>query len=175
MKNTTGQQSQQLARFLIDKSYLNKINSDSVSVAQTSSSLGPPLPSEEYFEFDKVFLGKPLEKYYVIPYNLSKLTFFIFIQVNQDFRLSLLKQIDEILAPHMLAFLHEIVEQQMRRNLIRFWTPKFEIFFSCVVNLFCIFQVRKKKKSDTFISIDSIWLKSPHSATQRIRPNILLI
>jgi hypothetical protein len=83
---------------------------------QTSSGLAAE--DVDYFEFDKVYLGNPLEQYYVIPYNLSKLTFFIFIQVKTDFQMGLLRQIDEILAPHMVNFLQEIVEQKLRRNLI---------------------------------------------------------
>ena len=93
------------ARFLIANSLQNKINSGSAD-------------SVEYFEFEKIYLGKPLQEYYVIPYNLSKLTFFIFIQVKKDFQLSLLKRIDEILAPHMPQYLQEIAEQKMRRNLM---------------------------------------------------------
>lgn len=108
-------QSTKMAQFLIDNN-LQKLLIDKKTETQNSSEKN----SDEdinYFEFNKVFLGKPLEKYYIIPYNLSKLTFFIFIQVKTDFKLSLLKQIDEILAPHMIAFLQEIVEQKLKRNL----------------------------------------------------------
>lgn len=111
-------QSTTMARFLIDNQLQKKITENHTQ-GQTSSASGEKVDDTiNYFEFDKVYLGKPLEKYYVIPYNLSKLTFFIFIQVKTDFKLSLLKQIDEILAPHMVAFLQEIVEQKLRRNLI---------------------------------------------------------
>lgn len=105
-----------MARFLINTSKASKKQpqTSAAAASQTSTTSG----DVEYFEFDKVYLGKPLEKYYVIPYNLSKLTFFIFIQVKTDFQMSLLKQIDEILAPHMVNFLQEIVEQKLRRNMI---------------------------------------------------------
>ncbi len=79
------------------------------------SSVEPP---NDYFEFEKVYLGKPLEKFLIIPYNLNKLTFFIFIQVSQNFQLSILSKIDEILAPHMVTFLQEILEQKLRRSQI---------------------------------------------------------
>jgi hypothetical protein len=71
-----------------------------------------------YYVFDKVFLGKSLEQYYLIPYNLSKLTFFIFIRVNETFKLSLLKQIDEILGSNMVGILDEIADLNQKRNLI---------------------------------------------------------
>jgi len=74
--------------------------------------------SSDYFEFEKVYLGKPLENFLIIPYNLNKLTFFIFVQVSQNFQLGILNKIDEIIAPHMATFLQEILEQKMRRNQI---------------------------------------------------------
>ena len=74
----------------------------------------------EFFEFDRVHLEKPdPTTYYLIPYNLSKLTFFIFIRVNQSFKLSLLKAIDDLLAPYMIELSNEIADLQSKRNLIR--------------------------------------------------------
>lgn len=72
-----------------------------------------------YYEFEEVYLGRPLEKYYLIPYNLSKLTFFIFIQVNESFKLGLLNEIDQILGSHMVVFLQEIADQSLKRTLIK--------------------------------------------------------
>jgi hypothetical protein len=121
--SNSAHQSQQIARFLIDKSLQNKLNiENSATLPQTSSSAFSSVKLNEnieYFEFEKVYLGKSLEKFYVIPYNLAKLTIFIFIQINQDFKLNLLNQIDEILAPHMVQFVQEIAEQKLRRNMIR--------------------------------------------------------
>ena len=92
---------------------------DSVSKLDNLNNTNGSSNSADYFELDKVYLGNPLEQYYLIPYNLSKLTFFVFIRVNDEFQLSLLRQIDDILGGHMLAFMQEIAEQQARRNLIK--------------------------------------------------------
>jgi hypothetical protein len=108
-----------MAKFLIPDSIQNKLDSNSIpttSSAATAASVNRFDDNLEYFELDKVYLGKPLERYYIIPYNLSKLTFFIFIQVSQDFELSLLKHIDELLGSHMASYLQEISDQQQNRR-----------------------------------------------------------
>ncbi len=110
--------SNHIAKFLVDVSIQKKILQQTTPVSSSSIDNKNDCATE-YFELDKVFIGKPIEKYYLIPYNLSKLTFFIFIRVKEDFKLDLLKQIDDVLASHMLLFSQEIAEQQIRRNLIR--------------------------------------------------------
>ena len=119
---STQTQPSHMAKFLICDSIQRKLDSNipTTSSLAAAAATNDQYGENEYFELDKVYLGKPLEKYYIIPYNLSRLTFFIFIQVNQDFQLSLLKTIDEILGSHMISFLQEINEQQQtRRNLIK--------------------------------------------------------
>jgi len=115
---TTAQsQTSHIAKFLIPDSIQNKLDSNSIPTSSTATaSVNRFEENLEYFELDKVYLGKPLEKYYIIPYNLSKLTFFIFIQVNQDFQLSLLKHIDEVLGSQMPSYLQEISDQQQNRR-----------------------------------------------------------
>lgn len=111
---STQSQPSHMAKFLIHESLQSRIDSNSPTTSNGSNN------DSEYFELAKVYLGKPLQKFYIIPYNLNKLSFFIFIQVNQEFQLSLLKTIDEILGSHMLSFLQEISDQQLnRRNLTK--------------------------------------------------------
>ena len=34
-------------------------------------------------DFDKIYLGAPLEQYYLVPYAFSKLTLFMFVKGNK--------------------------------------------------------------------------------------------
>lgn len=112
-----------IARFLIDDSLqklLNKLKATKSSNAQLAAMNDSMSNENEFFEFDRVHLEKPdPTTYYLIPYNLSKLTFFVFIRVNQSFKLSLLKTIDDLLAPYMIELSNEIADLQSKRNLIR--------------------------------------------------------
>ncbi|CAF0762218.1 unnamed protein product [Brachionus calyciflorus] len=102
------------AKFLVD----DKIQKILTSTPSTSNQIPNDEIDQEYFEFKKIYFEKPKhEQYYLIPYNLAKLTFFIFIPANQTFKLSLLKEIDEVLAKPMISFLQEIAELQMKRNM----------------------------------------------------------
>lgn len=86
----------------------------------TTSHAAANIPtSDVYFEFEKVYLGaNSSDQYYLIPYNLSRLTVFIFIRVNNEsFKLSLLKEIDDMLASSMLIFLQEIADSQLKINI----------------------------------------------------------
>ena len=108
-----------LVRFLIDESIRKQALKTTVSPTTSKSTNDSPSSidnNNEYYEFEKVHLGQKFEKYYLIPYNLSKLTFFIFIQVNQQFKLNILNKIDETLAPNMISILQDISEQ---RNLLQ--------------------------------------------------------
>ncbi len=115
--NNSGNNNNGLVRFLIDESLRKKaLKTTSVSPT-TSKSANESTPEtitekNDYYEFEKVHLGQQFEKYYLIPYNLSKLTFFIFIQVNQHFKLSILSKIDEVLAANMINILQDISEQR---------------------------------------------------------------
>lgn len=141
--NTQSQPSH-MAKFLIHENIQNKL--DSSSPTTSSNQDKPDEKEQEYFELEKVYIGTPLEKFYIIPYNLNKLTFFIFIQCNREFKLSLLKTIDEVLGSHMLSFLQDINDQQMnRRSLTKLdlISLSFKIRFSL---LFFFSQIVKKKK-----------------------------
>lgn len=117
-------QSSQIARFLIDDTLQKRLNrmktaasAPTTNVAAASSSASS---DEDFFEFERVNLEKPEPNtYYLIPYNLGKLTFFIFIRIDQQFKLSLLKTIDDLLAPYMIELSAEITDIQSKRNLIR--------------------------------------------------------
>ena len=116
---STTQQSPLLAKFLVDDKIQKFLNLTSDTLPSTSSQTLSQDFNQEYFEFKKIYFQKPIpEQYYLIPYNLSKLTFFIFIRARESFKLSLLKEIDEILAQKMIVFLQEIADQQMKRNMI---------------------------------------------------------
>lgn len=116
---SSGQQSSQLARFLIDDTLQKRLTKIKATTSANASNESPA-EMNEFFEFERVHLEKPSPAtYYLIPYNLSKLTFFIFIRVNQAFKLSLLKTIDDLLAPYMIELSTEIADQQSKRNLIR--------------------------------------------------------
>jgi hypothetical protein len=111
--NNSQSQPSHASRFLVDDKTQNKIS------RMTATSSNNTVENESFFEFQKVYLDRPKQStYYLIPYNLSKLTFFIFIRADQSFKLSLVKEIDQILAPHMIEFVHEIAEQQSKRNLV---------------------------------------------------------
>jgi hypothetical protein len=116
--NSVNNNSNGLVRFLIDESIRKKaLNTTSLSpTTSKSTNDSPPIvvteTNDEYYEFDKVHLGQNFEKYYLIPYNLSKLTFFIFIQVNKQFKLNILNKIDDTLAPNMINILQDISEQR---------------------------------------------------------------
>lgn len=119
LNNSAPQQSStQLARFLVDDSIQSRLSRIKATTSSQANQLADN--SEEFFEFERVHLEKPQPAtYYLIPYNLSRLTFFIFIRVSRSFKLSLLKTIDDLLAPHMIEFAAEIADQQSKRNLIR--------------------------------------------------------
>lgn len=119
-----------IAKFLIGDSVMKRLHRTAQLTEQSQTSM--PTTSKRssfvstqnkedlnYYEFEEVYLGRPLEKYYLIPYNLSKLTFFIFIQVNESFKLGLLNEIDQILGSHMVVFLQEIADQSLKRTLIK--------------------------------------------------------
>lgn len=125
------------ARFLIDDKIqyeITRIRSDLSSESDanptTSSLLSKQMSnssdyfevvekSESFYEFQKVHLGRPTQTtYYLIPYNLAKLTFFIFIPVARPFQLSLLKDIDDLLAQSMVEFSQEIANQVSILNQI---------------------------------------------------------
>jgi len=120
--SSSSTQTPNIAKFL----FSNKIktstskNEQSPNLPSASSSKNANSLKEEddsYHVFDKVYLGKTLEQYYLIPYNLSKLTFFIFIRVNETFKLSLLNQIDDLLGSNMVSILQEISDLNQKRNL----------------------------------------------------------
>lgn len=116
---SSSQQTPLLAKFLVDDKIQKILNSVSETLPSTSSQTMSQDMNQEYFELKRIHFQKPIpEKYYLIPYNLSKLTFFIFIPARESFKLSLLKEIDEILARQMIVFLQEIADQQMKRNMI---------------------------------------------------------
>jgi hypothetical protein len=118
-------QTANIAKFLFSNK-AKKVSSENSSIqpSTSASNLNSKYPNnmkeddESYYVFDKVYLGKTLEQYYLIPYNLSKLTFFIFIRVNETFKLSLLNQIDEVLGSSMVSILQEITDLNQKRNLI---------------------------------------------------------
>lgn len=126
--NSTSSQNQstQFARFLIDESLQKRLNRIKAAAAVPTTSSSSELTTnatsyEEFFEFERVHLEKPEPTtYYLIPYNLAKLTFFIFIRVDQQFKLSLLKSIDDLLAPYMIELSAEIADIQSKRNMIRY-------------------------------------------------------
>ena len=127
LTNPTGSaQNANVAKFLFSNKAKNLPSENektssfpSTSSATLNSKHSNSMKEEEsYHVFDKVYLGKTLEQYYLIPYNLSKLTFFIFIRVNEEFKLSLLNQIDEILGSSMVSVLQEISDLSQKRNLI---------------------------------------------------------
>jgi hypothetical protein len=102
------EKSQVMARFLID----NQTNS-----RPSTSNLNSSKEDEEaYFELNRVFLGKScnLEQYFLIPYNIARLTFFIFVKSDQNVKLGLLKDVDAILAPHMIAFMQDLADSQLK-------------------------------------------------------------
>lgn len=113
-------QSQLASKFLVDDNIKNLMNSlTNPSTSNNSENDSIDQFDQNYFEFKKVYLDKPNpEQFYLIPYNLSKMTFFVFIPTSQTFKLSLLKEIDEILAPNLVLFIKEISEQQLKRNNI---------------------------------------------------------
>ena len=126
----TNQSGGHVTKFLVDGRPLK-----SIPVQVTTSSSEPSAEEEKYFEFKQVFLGKnSQERYYLIPYNLSKLTFFIFIRVDQAFKLSVLKEIDELLASSMIVFLQEIADSQLKNS--RFVNQEEKeikyIYFNCL-------------------------------------------
>lgn len=124
MDPSTQTQPGHLAKFLINNSGKRKaLESQLDSVAPSTSKQENKKEAEfdcSYYELDKVYLGKELEQYYLIPYNLSKLTFFIFIKVTESFKLNVLKRIDEILGSNMVVFLQEIDDQQLKRNQMKY-------------------------------------------------------
>jgi hypothetical protein len=123
---------QLVAKFLIDGKPIKNLP-ESKPTTSTAVPVSDNL-DDNYFEFKRVFLGKSSrEQYYLIPYNLSKLTFFIFIRVDQSFKLSLLKEIDEILASSMIVFLQEISKMKSARfpNVEQEKEIKY-IYFNCL-------------------------------------------
>ena len=106
---TTHIQPGHIAKFLIADSIKAKLQT--ITTANTSQLLNQ---TNDYYELDIVHLGKSCQKYYLIPYNLSKLTFFIFIKVNETFKLGILNKIDEILGSSMITLLQEIADQQLK-------------------------------------------------------------
>lgn len=119
-KNTANAPQSQLAsKFLVDESLKNILTNQTNPSTSNSSENSTEKFDQDYFEFKKVFLDKPNpEQFYLIPYNLSKITFFVFIPTSQNFKLSLLKEIDEILANSLIQFVKEISEQQLKRSNI---------------------------------------------------------
>jgi hypothetical protein len=136
--NSSTAQNQQghVAKFLIDGKPMKNFPENRPKTSAEAASDGRVAENldDNYFEFKRVFLGKSSqEQYYLIPYNLFKLTFFIFIRVDQSFKLSLLKEIDDILASNMIIFLQEI--SQLKTN--RFPAVEQEkeikyIYFNCL-------------------------------------------
>lgn len=119
-KNTANAPQSQLAsKFLVDESVKNLLkNQTNLSTSSNLENSTDKL-DQDYFEFKKVFLEKPNpEQFYLIPYNLSKITFFVFIPTSQSFKLSLLKEIDEILANSLIQFIKEISDQQLKRSSV---------------------------------------------------------
>jgi hypothetical protein len=124
-----------VAKFLIDGKPMKNFteNRPTTSTGADDATLSDNL-DDNYFEFKRVFLGKSSdEQYFLIPYNLSKLTFFIFIRVDQSFKLSLLKEIDDILAPNMIVFLDDISKMKTNRftNIEQEKEIKY-IYFNCL-------------------------------------------
>ncbi|RNA01621.1 vacuolar fusion CCZ1 -like protein [Brachionus plicatilis] len=119
-KNATSvPQSQLASKFLVDENAKNLMSSLTNPSTSNNSENSIDQFDQEYFEFKRVYLDKPdPEQFYLIPYNLSKMTFFVFIPTSQSFKLSLLKEIDEILAPNLVLFIKEISEQQLKRSSI---------------------------------------------------------
>jgi hypothetical protein len=90
----------------------------------TSKSDSTPKTFTPYFELDRVYLAdnvnhNKLDQYYLIPYNVMELTFFIFISINVNFPLSVLDQIDQHLALKSSKILEEINETISKRNLTK--------------------------------------------------------
>lgn len=131
IKNANASQPQSLnsARFLSSPNYSHLESSIAISDEKIDT----------YIELERVYLRgnndaeiRQLEHYYLIPYNLSRMTFFLFVKVanddadknepstssgvtstsNSSFKLSMLKTIDDILGKHILQFLQELSEQR---------------------------------------------------------------
>lgn len=118
---STQSQPGHVAKFLLDNSTRTKKTQSSENPTTSSRSTNQEPFDESYeYELNRVYLGKPLEQFYLIPYNLSKLTFFIFIPVNETFKLSLLYEIDAMLGSSMVVFLQEIADLQLKHSLNRF-------------------------------------------------------
>ena len=131
--SSSSAQSQSLnsAKFLSSPNYSHQESSISINDEK----------AESYIELERVYLRdnndaeiRQLKHYYLIPYNLSRMTFFLFVKVNDDneesasnenepstssgerknsaFKLSMLKTIDDILGKHILQFLQELSEQR---------------------------------------------------------------
>jgi hypothetical protein len=106
--SSAGNQPNSLAKFLKEDSILKiRQNTESSSKSFDENNL-----NERYHEFQIVYLGNQYEKYFLVPYNLAKLTFFIFIQARECFKLNILNQIDEILGPVMMSITKDIAEMR---------------------------------------------------------------
>ncbi len=118
---STQSQPGHVAKFLLDNTAKTKKtqSTDNPSTSNRSKKQEPFDESYDY-ELNRVYLGNPLEQFYLIPYNLSKLTFFIFIPVTESFKLSLLYEIDAMLGSSMVVFLQEIADLQLKHSLNRF-------------------------------------------------------
>lgn len=183
-------QSSQLARFLIDDTLQKRLSrikattsANAISINDSSASLASA--KEEFYEFERVYLEKPEPTtYYLIPYNLSKLTFFIFIPINQQFKLSLLKTIDDVLAPYMIELSTEIADLQSKRTLIRLEANKtylnvvksriFLLFFKSrgkrdQVHLFQSFQFGSKDDAEQLERVSQVHNELDFPIIQRFR------
>jgi hypothetical protein len=105
--NTNNTQSMYTAKFLVDSTLENII--DNVTNTKTN---------ETEFELNKIFIGDPLEQYYLVPYNSAKITFFMLIKAKTNVRLIDIKKIDELLGSNLVNCAQEINELQIKRGLL---------------------------------------------------------
>lgn len=91
--------------------------------------------NETQFELNKIYLGEPLEQYYLVPYNLAKITFFILIKSKTNVRLIDLKKIDELLGSNLINLAQEINEQQVKRSHLTSSDRDFKYIYFNKMNL----------------------------------------
>ena len=105
-----------VAKFLFDASMNNNNKASSPAKATTST---PNDGGGADSEFSRIYLQSSTQQFYLIPYNLAKLTFFLFVRVDKSFKLGGLNQIDDLLGSSMLALMQDISDQQAKINPIR--------------------------------------------------------